>query len=80
MSTQKKKEAKIIAITDKRNSPLYKLSSCCIFAPVNTLGYHTSRVAAEAVINAIINKLFVLERDITIKNLEEESIIKEKFY
>ena len=75
----KKKEAKIISITDKKDSPLYKLSSCCIFTPVNSLGYHTSRVAAEAVINAIINKLFHLERENTIKNLEEESIIKEKF-
>ncbi|MFZ7119809.1 MAG: MurR/RpiR family transcriptional regulator [Eubacteriaceae bacterium] len=76
----KKKGAKIISITDKQDSPLCKFSACCINTPVSTLGYHTSRVAAAALINAIINKLFVLKREITIKNLEEDNIIKEKFY
>jgi len=75
----KNTEIQIISITDSKKSPLCELSSLCIFVPSKTVGYHTSRVAVGALINAIISKVFVRKRDITISNLGKESKINKQF-
>ena len=71
---------KIVSITDRNKSPLCEISSYCIFAPISSLGYHTSRVAAEAIINAVISKIFIRKKKQTIKNLEIEDRIKERYF
>jgi DNA-binding MurR/RpiR family transcriptional regulator len=69
---------KVISITDSRFSPLFSLSSICLFA-VNTQSttFHNSNVILMALADAIIAYVFDQNREIAIQRLErEEKILK----
>lgn len=70
-----RKGVKIIAITDNRTSPLFKLSKVCLFCPHEGAIFHKSHVAAMALINAIISEIFSRNHDLAIQNLEKEESI-----
>ena len=69
---------KLISITDSRISPLFLISSVCLFAPTQSAALHNSNVAIMALIDAVIAQVFNQKRDTAIKRLErEEKIIKD---
>jgi len=69
----------VISITDSPISPLFSLSSICLFAPIQSASFHNSNVAILALIDAVIAEVFTQKKDTSIRRLEkEEKIIKEK--
>jgi len=73
------KKLNVIAITDSSVSPLFSLSSICLFVPTQSATFHNSNVATMALIDAIIAQVFTQKRETSIKRLErKEKIIKDK--
>ena len=75
----KDKGAKVISITNGRISPLYKISDVCLFCPYKGFTFYNSNVAAMAMINAIIGRIFNMYYQCAIDNLKEEDKIIEAF-
>jgi len=73
------KKINVIAITDSPVSPLFSLSSICLFAPTQSATFHNSNVATMALIDSVIAQVFTQKRESSIKRLErEEKVIKDK--
>jgi len=73
------RKLKIVSITDSRISPLFSLSSVCLFAPTQSATFHNSNVATMALIEAIIAEVFYKKRKTAIQRLErEEKILNEQ--
>lgn len=74
-----RKEIKVISITDSSLSPLYSLSTSCLFVPYQSATFHSSYVAIMAILDAVIAKVFIQKNKCAIKRLErEEEIIKDQ--
>ena len=71
--------AKVVSITDGRISPLYKISEECLFCPYKGFTFYNSNVAAMALINAIIGRIFNMHYQSAIQNLKKEDQIIEDF-
>ena len=70
---------KIVSITDSRISPLFPLSSVCLFAPTQSATFHNSNVTLMTLVDAIIAQVFYKKRKTAIKRLErEEKILKDQ--
>jgi DNA-binding MurR/RpiR family transcriptional regulator len=74
----KKGGAKLISITDKKTSPLHKISDICLFCPYESSAFFNSNVAAMALINAILSEMFNQRHNSTISNLKKEAVIRLK--
>ena len=74
----KKGGVKLISITDKKTSPLYKISNVCLFCPYESSAFFNSNVAAMALLNAILSELFNQRYNLTISNLKKEATIRLK--
>ncbi len=74
----KKRGAKLISITDKKTSPLHKISDICLFCPYESSAFFNSNVAAMALINAILSEMFNQRHNSTISNLKKEAVIRLK--
>ena len=74
----KKGGAKLISITDKKTSPLHKISDICLFCPYESSAFFNSNVAAMALINAILSEMFNQRHNSTISNLKKEAAIRLK--
>lgn len=73
------KKINVIAITDNLVSPLFSLSSICLFVPTQSATFHNSNVAMMALIDAVIAQVFSQKKVTSIKRLErKEKIIKDK--
>lgn len=73
------KKIDVIAITDSPVSPLFSLSSICLFAPTQSATFHNSNVATMALIDSVIAQAFNQKRESSIKRLErKEKVIKDK--
>jgi len=73
------KKIDVIAITDSPVSPLFSLSSICLFAPTQSATFHNSNVATMALIDSVIAQVFNQKRESSIKRLErKEKVIKDK--
>jgi len=73
------KKINVIAITDGPVSPLFSLSSICLFAPTQSATFHNSNVAIMALIDAVIAQVFTQKKESSIRRLErEEKVIKDK--
>ncbi len=73
------KKLNVIAITDNLVSPLFSLSSICLFVPTQSATFHNSNVAMMALIDAVIAQVFSQKKVTSIKRLErKEKIIKDK--
>jgi len=70
-----KKGIKVIAITDSKTSPLFKVSEVCLFCPYEGSIFLHSNVAAMALINVIISEIFSRNYNLAIQNLEKEESI-----
>ncbi|RLC39320.1 MAG: hypothetical protein DRH33_03155 [Candidatus Nealsonbacteria bacterium] len=75
----KSKRAKVISITNGRISPLYKISEVCLFCPYKGFTFFNSNVAAMALINAIISRIFGINYHSGIENLKKEDAIIKDF-
>lgn len=75
----KKKGAKVISITNGRISPLCKISEVCLFCPYKGFTFFNSNVAAMALINAIISRIFGMNYNAGVENLKEEDEIIKHF-
>jgi DNA-binding MurR/RpiR family transcriptional regulator len=71
----KEKGTKIISITDSRVSPLYNISTICLFCPYESSAFFTSTIASLALLNAITSELFYRDYDSAMKKLEKEESI-----
>ena len=69
----KKGGAKLISITDKKTSPLHKISDICLFCPYESSAFFNSNVAAMALINSILSQMFSQNYDSTISNIKKEA-------
>jgi len=65
------KNAKVIAITDNKHSPINMYSSCNLFARSDMASIVDSLVAPLSLINALIVALCIQRKDEVINNLEE---------
>lgn len=74
----KKGGAKLISVTDKKTSPLYKISDVCLFCPYESSAFFNSNVAAMALLNAILSEMFNQKHNSTISNLKKEAAIRLK--
>lgn len=74
----KKGGVKLISITDKKTSPLYKISDVCLFCPYESSAFFNSNAAAMALINAILSEMFNQRHNSTISNLKKEAVIRLK--
>ena len=74
----KKGGVKLISITDKKTSPLYRISDVCLFCPYESSAFFNSNVAAMALINAILSEMFNQKHNSTISNLKKEAVIRLK--
>jgi len=74
----KKRGVKLISITDKKTSPLHKISDICLFCPYESSAFFNSNVAAMALINAILSEMFNQRHNSTISNLKKEAVIRLK--
>jgi DNA-binding MurR/RpiR family transcriptional regulator len=74
----KKGGVKLISITDKKTSPLYKISDVCLFCPYESSAFFNSNVASMALINAILSEMFNQKHNLTISNLKKEAAIRLK--
>lgn len=74
----KKRGVKLISITDKKTSPLHKISDICLFCPYESSAFFNSNVAAMALINAILSEMFNQKHNSTISNLKKEAVIRLK--
>ena len=73
------KKINVIAITDSPVSPLFSLSSICLFAPTQSATFHNSNVAMMALIDAVIAQVFSQNKETSIRRLEKgEKVIKDK--
>lgn len=73
------KKINVIAITDSPVSPLFSLSSICLFVATQSATFHNSNVAMMALIDAVIAQVFSQKKVTSIKRLErKEKIIKDK--
>lgn len=73
------KKINVIAITDNLVSPLFSLSSICLFVATQSATFHNSNVAMMALIDAVIAQVFSQKKVTSIKRLErKEKIIKDK--
>lgn len=73
------RKLKIASITDSRISPLFPLSSVCLFAPTQSATFHNSNVTLMTLADAIIAQVFYKKRKTAIKRLErEEKILKDQ--
>lgn len=73
------KKINVIAITDSPVSPLFSLSSICLFAPIQSATFHNSNVAMMALIDAVIAQVFSQNKETSIRRLEKrEKVIKDK--
>lgn len=70
---------KIVSITDSRISPLFPLSSVCLFVPTQSATFHNSNVTLMTLADAIIAQVFYKKRKTAINRLErEEKILKDQ--
>ena len=69
------RKLKIVSITDSRISPLFPLSSVCLFAPTQSATFHNSNVTLMTLVDAIIAQVFYKKRKTAIKRLEREEKI-----
>lgn len=67
--------AKVISITNSKISPLYKISDVCLLCPYKGSTFFNSNVAAMALINTIVSKIFSLNYELAISNLKKEDSI-----
>ncbi len=74
----KKGGAKLISVTDKKTSPLYKISDICLFCPYESSAFFNSNVAAMALLNATLSEMFNQKHNSTISNLKKEAAIRLK--
>jgi len=74
----KKGGIKLISITDKKTSPLYKISDVCLFCPYESSAFFNSNVAAMALLNAILSEMFNQKHNSTISNIKKEAAIRLK--
>jgi len=74
----KKGGVKLISITDKKTSPLYKISDVCLFCPYESSAFFNSNVAAMALLNAILGEMFNQKHNSTISNIKKEAAIRLK--
>jgi len=74
----KKGGVKLISITDKKTSPLYKISDVCLFCPYESSAFFNSNVAAMALLNAILSEIFNQKHNSTISNIKKEAAIRLK--
>ena len=73
------RKLKIVSITDSRISPLFPLSSVCLFAPTQSATFHNSNVTLMTLADAIIAQVFYKKRKMAISRLErEEKILKDQ--
>lgn len=75
----KSKGVRVVSITNGRISPLCKISEVCLFCPYKGFTFFNSNVAAMALINAIVNRIFGLDYHSGIDNLKKEDEIIEEF-
>jgi len=74
-----RKKIKVISFTDSALSPLYSLSTSCLFVPYQSATFHNSYVAIMAILDAVIAKVFIQKNECAIKRLErEEEIVKDQ--
>ena len=72
------KTAKVISITDRKISPIHKLSSVSLLCPIDAATFYNSNIAAMALSNAIIAEMFSKNKDLATENLKkEERVLKE---
>jgi len=74
----KKEGIKLISITDKKTSPLYKISDVCLFCPYESSAFFNSNVAAMALLNTILSEMFNQKHNSTISNIKKEAAIRLK--
>lgn len=76
----KQKGIKIIAITDSEFSPIAKFADICFFISSHSPSFICSHVASLALINAIIIRVALLNRDKVVNNLSEiDDIVFSRF-
>lgn len=73
------RNAKVISITDSVNSPMGLYSSCNLLAKSELASVVDSLVAPLSVINAIIVSLFVKNKELAIKNMEDLEMLWEDY-
>ena len=73
------RNAKVISITDSVNSPMGLYSSCNLLAKSELASVVDSLVAPLSVINAIIVSLFVKNKGLAIKNMEDLEMLWEDY-
>ena len=71
----KNKGIKLVSITDSRISPLYKISNVCLLCPYKGFTFFNSNVAAMALINSIINRIFNFHYNSGTKHLKKEDSV-----
>ena len=71
----KNKGIKLVSITDSRISPLYKISNVCLLCPYKGFTFFNSNVAAMALINSIINRIFNFHYNSGTNHLKKEDSV-----